>query len=223
MTASERLRAKLELAYPALRQSAERIWRSPDLRERYPAYLATMHGIVRSAVPLLEAARDRARELDDDVCALLAPYLARHAPEEAGHDVWLLEDLEALGADPVAAAARIPSPHVASLVGAQYYWLRHQHPVSILGHMAVVEGYPPQPGFADRLCELTGYPPEAFRALRRHEKLDIRHRRELYETIDALPLEPEHETLIGLSALHTVGAGVAVFEELARVRVEVAR
>jgi hypothetical protein len=216
MSAGERLRAKLELAYPAVRASSERIWCSPFVRELYPVYLATMHGVVRSAVPLLEAACERARALapDDEVAAGLVPYLAHHAPEEAGHDRWLLQDLEALGGDPGEPLRRIPSTRVATLVGAQCYWLRHHHPVSLLGHMAFVEGYPPQPGFAERLRELTGYPAEAFRAIRRHERLDIGHRRELYETIDSLPLRPEHETLIGLSALHTMSSAIEVFEEI---------
>jgi hypothetical protein len=63
MSASARLQAKLELAMPAVRAASERIWQSPALRELYPAYLATMHGIVRSAVPLMETAAARAREL----------------------------------------------------------------------------------------------------------------------------------------------------------------
>src|SRR3954470_8959828 len=181
MSASARLQAKLELAMPAVRAASERVWQSPSLRELYPAYLATMHGIVRSAVPLMEAAAARARELapDDEAAANLVPYLEHHAPEEAGHDRWLLEDLEALGRDPEEVLRRAPGPRVASLVGAQYYWLRHAHPVSLLGHMAFVEGSPPQPGFAPRLQEATGYPRGAFRALRRHERLDVRHKAEL--------------------------------------------
>jgi len=215
-TASGRLRAKLELAIPAVRGASERIWTSPSIRELYPVWLATMHGIVRSAVPLMETARTRAEELapDDPVAAGLVPYLAHHAPEEAGHDRWLLEDLESLGGDPDEVLRGIPSPRVASLVGAQYYWIRHRHPVCLLGHMAFVEGYPPEPGFAERLREATGYPPAAFRAIRRHERLDLRHREELFEAIDALPLEPEHETLLGLSALHTAYGAIEVFEQI---------
>jgi hypothetical protein len=215
-TASGRLRAKLEFVNPALVASAERIWSSPFVRELYPVWLSTMHGIVRTPVSLMEAALERARALapEDDVAAGLVPYLAHHAPEEEGHVRWLLEDLEALGGDPQEAVRRIPSASIASFVGAQYYWLRHHHPVSLLGHMAVIEGNPPQVGFSERLIELTGYPREAFRAIRRHERLDIRHREELYEAIDSLPLQPEHETLIGLSALHTAQAAMAVFDEI---------
>src|SRR5262249_44599579 len=88
MRASERPRAELELAIPAVRQASERIWTSPSVRELYPVWLATMHGIVRSAVPLMDTACLRAMQLapDDPVAAGLVPYLTHHAPEEAGHD-----------------------------------------------------------------------------------------------------------------------------------------
>jgi hypothetical protein len=216
MSASARLRLKVEVAYPALRAASERIWCSPHVRELYPSYLRTMHGIVRPASPLLLAAAGRARELAprDPVAAGLADYLAHHAGEERGHDGWLLEDLAATGHDAGAPLRTVPSARVAAFAGAQYYWLRHHHPVCILGHMAVIEGFPPQPGFAERLSAATGYPIEAFRALARHERLDIRHRRELFEAIDALPLEPEHEAAMGISALHTVQSAVAVLDEV---------
>jgi hypothetical protein len=141
-------------------------------------------------------------------------YLAAHAIEERGHDQWVLDDLGATGIDPLLALERIPSSKVATLVGAQYYWLRHVHPVSLLGHMAVVEGHAPQSNFAERLRKVTGYPPDAFRTIERHAHIDLNHARDLYALIDSLPLEPRHETLMGISALHTVQAAIDVFEEI---------
>jgi hypothetical protein len=175
-----------------------------------------MHQIVRSAVPLMKAALDQARVRGsgDKMTAGLVIYLARHMEEETGHDAWLLEDLQATGADQTEPLRRIPSPRVATLVGAQYYWLRHYHPVSLLGHIAAIEGYHPPVGFANRLRALTGYPKTAFRAIERHETLDIRHKRELYEFIDSLPLEREHERMMGISALHTMQTGIDVLGEI---------
>jgi hypothetical protein len=175
-----------------------------------------MHMIVRSAVPLLEAAlaEARARSATDVVAAGLVDYLDCHVREEAGHDIWLLEDLQATGAQAQSPLERIPSPRVATFVGAQYYWLRHHHPVSLLGHIAVVEGYHPPAGFARRLCSVTGYPRLAFRAIERHETLDIRHRHDLYALIDSLPLGREHEEIIGVSALHTIEAGIGVLGDV---------
>lgn len=214
-TPSQRLRAKVALAAPALTHSSERIWCSPNVRQLYPCYLVTMHGVVRAAASLLRSAAGRARELAsrDAVAAGLVDYYARHAIEEAGHDQWLLEDLVAIGADPEA-AQQFPQASIANLVGAQYYWLRHAHPVALLGHMAVVEGNSPKEGFAERLEAITGYPPEGFRTIRRHARIDISHARELYRTIDSLPLLAQHETLLGVSALHTIGAAVTVFDEI---------
>ncbi len=215
-TPSQRLRSKLDLAYPALSAHAERIWSSPSVRELYQAYLIVMHMVVRSAVPLLQGALDQARRRSssDNVAAGLVSYFDRHICEESGHDTWLLEDLKATGIDATEPLRRIPSSRVATLVGAQYYWLRHHHPVSLLGHIAVVEGYHPPAGFANRLRNLTGYSKEAFRAIERHETLDILHKRDLYELIDSLPLQREHEKLLGMSALHTVQAGIDVLVEV---------
>lgn len=215
-TPSTRLSAKLDLAYPVLSAHAQQIWGSPHIRELYPAYLVTMHMIVRSAVPLMEAALEAAsaRNLNDNVAAGLVRYFAHHIKEESGHDAWLLEDLKALGANPHELVTRIPSPQVATLVGAQYYWLRHHHPVSLLGHLAAIEGYHPPAGFANRLRGLTGYPKAAFRAIERHETLDIRHKRDLYELINRLPLEPVHETILGISALHTIHGQIDVLAEI---------
>jgi len=219
-TPSQRLRTKLNLVHPAVMQEAEQLWGSPSVVQLYPEYLRTMHSIVRSAVPLMESALERARELApaDDVAAGLVQYLAHHVDEERGHDQWLLEDLQATGADPREPLRRIPSPLVAALVGAQYYWLRHYHPISLIGHIAAIEGYPPPVGFAARLRDLTSYPKEAFRTIAIHERLDIRHRRELWDAIDGLPLHREHETMIGISALHTMQGAIDV---LAGIRASV--
>lgn len=148
----------------------------------------------------------------------MVPYLAHHAVEERGHDQWILEDLAATGTDPDTALDQIPPPPVAELVGAQYYWLRHVHPVSLLGHMAVVEGHAPQQNFADRLQRATGYSTEAFRTIRRHAHVDQQHTRDLYALIDGLPLEPRHESLMGVSALHTVRAAAEVFDAILSFR-----
>jgi len=216
LTPGLRLERKLAFAYPAFGAVAAELWASPRVAELYPEYLCTMHTIVRSSVPLMKAALERAWLLapEDEVAAGVAAYLERHVHEEVGHDRWILEDLEAAGADPEEPLRRVPSRRVASVVGSQYYWLRHYHPVSLLGHVAVMEGFPPTSAFAERLQRDTGYPPEAFRAISRHARLDIGHRRELYEAIDGLPLSPEHEDILGLSGLHTIAGLIDVFEDI---------
>lgn len=216
MTASRRLLGKMALGQPILAAEAQSLWSSPHVRHYYLLYLRTMHMIVRSAIPLMHAARDRSHLLApyDAVAAGLVDYFDQHAREEAGHDLWILEDLVAAGGEPEDALDAIPSPRIANYVGAQYYWLRHYHPVALLGHIGALETYHPKAGFAKRLQGLTGLPRSAFRAIARHEILDLRHKAELYELIDGLELSAEHETMLGISALHTIDSAILVLREL---------
>jgi Iron-containing redox enzyme len=157
----------------------------------------------------MEMALARARELAprDPIAEGLAAYLGRHIPEEMHGDEpggAMLDDLEALGVDPVALQARPPHPKIAALLGAQYYWILHYHPVALLGFLEL-ESYGPHRATVERLIEKTGLPSEGFRQLLLHAKLDVAHAHELHHVLDSLPLEHDHEQLIGLSALQTIG------------------
>ncbi|MEE4546732.1 iron-containing redox enzyme family protein [Streptomyces sp. V4-01] len=213
---SAALRAKLDLFMPRFFGMTSRFWTSSDVRERYPAYLSMLHGAIRSTVPLMELALERSRALapQDPVAAALVEYFGKHIGEERGHDRWLLQDLVAIGRDPGEPSRAMPRGSVANLVGAQYYWIRHHHPVCLIGHIAVLEGYPPSPALADNLREATGYPADGFRTLRRHATLDVRHRDELLRTLDELPLTAEQAAAVGVSALHTLESVIAAFAEL---------
>jgi pyrroloquinoline quinone (PQQ) biosynthesis protein C len=148
------------------------------------------------------------------VGAGLARYLEEHVEEELGHDDTLLEDLELLGVDRASVLSRMPSPAVASLVGAQYYWIHHRHPVAFLGFVALMEGHPPTPTLIETLISRTGFPPAAFRTFAEHGDLDPGHRDHLDLTIDALPLTAEHETIMGISAMHSAALLPPTIEEL---------
>ena len=214
---SELLRRKIALALPALVDASERICTRSRPREVYPEYLRTSHCILRASVPLMETGRERALVLadDDPVAAGLASYLERHIPEELDHDDWLLNDLEAVGMDRSTVLSRPPAPSVAALVGAQYYWIFHYHPVALLGYIAVLEGYPPSLAMIDGLVERTGYDRSAFRTLIAHSELDPGHSDELDELLDHLPLTREQTGVVGLSAISTVRLIARVFDEVA--------
>jgi hypothetical protein len=214
-SASEALRRKIELVSEPYLDSSRRFLRDPRIARLYPEYLIALHGIVRASVPLMQAALDRAKTLsaDDPVAAGLGPYLSQHIDEERGHDLWLLEDLERLGVGRTAVLARVPSPAVAGLVGSQYYWILHHHPVAVLGYLAVAEGFP-SPDLVEELIAATGHTRQAFHMLAEHAELDTHHRNELDQLIDTLPLSADLETLLGLSAMTTVGAMARCVEEL---------
>lgn len=219
--ASGRLRGKIALLGAATDTALGRLWGHPRLAELWPEFMVLVHGMIRASVPLMEAALVRARDLagGDPAAAGLARYLERHIPEERGHDDWLLADLEVLGWPPEAVWEQIPPAALAAVVGSQYYWIRHDHPVALLGYIAVLEGYPPDADRIEAVIARTGLPRQGFRTYLKHAHLDPHHRDDLDRALDELPLEPRQEALLGLSALTTrralgelVGGLVARFD-----------
>jgi Iron-containing redox enzyme len=171
-------------------------------------------------VPLMEAALERSRETaaQDPIAKGLIAYLERHIPEEMHGDEpggATLDDLAALGIEPAMLHRDPPAPQVAALIGAQYYWIFHRHPVALLGFLEL-EAFHPDGPTVERLIERTGLPRDGFRQLIIHSKLDVVHARDLHELLDKLPLEPRHEQLIGLSALQTIGLLAEALLEVVR-------
>lgn len=214
---SAALRIKLGLAAPALRAATSALWRPSGLRPRYVEYLYAMHALIRASVPLLERAALRCAELPpgDGLARPLRRYFEEHAVEERGHDEWLLADLAVAGADPAEALSRLPDPIVAALAGAQYYWVEHHHPVTLLGYILVLEDNAPAPWLADRLAGRSGLPVQAFRTMRDHAELDAGHTAALDGLLDALPLTPAQEAAVAVSALRTADGVARLFHQLA--------
>ena len=164
----------------------------------------------------MESALQKARATasSDPVADGLADYLEPHIEEELGHDEWVLEDLEVLGVDRTNVLSRVPSPAVACMIGSQYYWALHYHPVAVLGYMTVTEGYPTPPKLIERLIGSTGLPRGAFRTLMEHAELDPDHGDELDQVLDTLPLSRELEEVVGLSAMSSVDLMARCIEEV---------
>jgi hypothetical protein len=212
---SQRLRRKIGMASGGLDAAARKIWLHPDFRKLYPEFLFTVHSITRATAPGMHAAAESAKRLigEDPIAEPLHAYLAEHAIEETGHDLWTLDDLEMLGVPRASVLARTPSPAVAALVGSQYYWVHHFHPVAYVGYIAVLEG-PQTMKFLDTVIERTGLPREAFSTHVIHARLDIHHVKAFDAFLDDLPLTETHHEILGVNAIATVGLLQGVFEEL---------
>lgn len=210
------LRLKLRLADASAASVVAAFWSHPALARVFPEYLFAVHSCIRASTPLMQEALDRARlsASTDPVANRLASYLERHLHDEDGHDTWLLEDMEALGLRREDILARLPSHHAACMVGSQYYWIRHVHPVAILGYIAVLEGQPPAAEELHEIQQRTGLPPAGFRTLLEHAALDVEHAQELYDVIDALPLSAAQSALVGASALQTIEHMGGMFQDL---------
>lgn len=213
---SSRLRSRLDLGSPPLHACYRRLRDHPHPARIYPAYLVLLHTMVRAAVPLMEAALARARTFApvDHVARVVAAYLEHHLPEERGHDRWLLADLALIGVSEDQVLRVMPSPSVAAMVGAQYYWINHYHPVCVLGYIAVLEGNPPPVDEIRAIARRSGLPEAAFTTWLKHAELDPGHARELDSLLD--DLQPDEETFnaIAVSALTTIRFATASFSEL---------
>jgi hypothetical protein len=208
LTASARLRGKIDLILPAFERPGQLLLEHPRARELFPLYFTATSYLALAAVPLMETALQRARALapTDPVAEALAEYLEWHIPEEMhgenpGGEV--LDDLEALGVDTDAFRAQPLPPKIAAIIGTQFFWICQCHPVAILG-LLELEACHPHRATVERLVEKTGLPRDGFRQLLLHAELDVEHAEELHRFLDSLPLEPHHEQLIGLSALQTM-------------------
>jgi hypothetical protein len=170
--------------------------------------------INRAAIPLLSTALARALEVvpTDAVGAGLASYLVELIEDECGKDI--LPDLALLGADLPGLLRRPVPPTIAALIGSQYFWIRHAHPVSILGYLEAVETTIGSPEAVERLIERTGFPQAVYTQLIAHAVRHYGHGPALHAALDRLPLESEHHELLAMSAMQTVQLMSRALDEL---------
>lgn len=211
-TLSRRMADRLDLFKAAPMGLSRRLWTESDLARTYPALLLLQLDTIRASADLMEeAARQLEARPGDPLAPALAAYYRHHADEERGHTVWVEEDLARLGRDAASDAGRPPSPQAASLVGAQYYWIRHAHPCALLGYLVALEWAHPDPAYFDRAAARAGLPPEAFSCFRRHAQLDPGHRTEMEVLLDTQPFTEAQEALMGLSLLHSCQGVAALY------------
>jgi Iron-containing redox enzyme len=205
---SHMVRGRIELCLPALHAAFGNLWRTEPQREMTIAFLVLLHQIMRASVPLMQCAAERCDQLEgtDRLVPLLGRYYRHHISEELNHDAWALEDLKTAGCDPGGVLSITPSVEVARLVGTQYYWVQHHHPLMLLGYIAVLEAFPPADRQIDEIRDRSGLPESTFRTLRIHGDLDPGHSAEIDQTFNALPLDQKHLEMVGLSVLHSCEA-----------------
>ena len=198
-----RLRVKLQLVHGS-EKAAIVIPSKESAADWFKDYLLDTYSIIQSSVPLMQAAYDNCINSQEETSlkAELRKYYKKHIQEEMHHDEWLLDDLESIGIPRRESLLRKPSQAVAELVGSQYYWIYHWHPVCLLGYISFLEGDPPKKEFILQLQKVTGYPDTAFRTLLKHSDVDIHHREELDKVLEVLPLTPKHEEWITANALY---------------------
>ena len=142
-------------------------------RDDYIAFLTQAFHHVRHTVPLLMACGARLPARLEWLRTAVGEYIE----EEMGHHEWILDDLEACGADRSAVAASAPSEATELMIAYAYDTIARGNPVGFFGMVLVLEGT--SVALATRAAETIettlGLPRNAFSYLRSHGDLDIEH------------------------------------------------
>jgi len=103
--------------------------------ERYRALLLELYHVVWHFNPVCAAAASRLSDEFVDV----RYFLYDHIQEEKGHEVWVRNDLEAVGVAPAATQAHAPGADTLALNGYNYWAADRRHPCSALGMLYALE------------------------------------------------------------------------------------
>lgn len=142
-------------------------------RAAYLEFLAQAYHHVRHTVPLLMTC---GAALPDRL-AWLRDAIVDYIEDEAGHDAWILADIEAAGGDAKAVRNGGPSASTELMVSYAYDGFSRRNPVIFFGMAHVLEGTSVQLASqaAAVLQDSLRLPERAFTYLTSHGALDIEH------------------------------------------------
>jgi pyrroloquinoline quinone (PQQ) biosynthesis protein C len=163
-------------------------------RRLYIEFLTQAYQHVRHTVPLLMAVGSRLPDQHE----WLRPGVLHYLEEEAGHEQWILNDIEHAGGDRAAAAAS--QPHVATecMVAYAYDTVQRRNPLGFFGMVYVLEGTSVSLALraADRIQATLQLPPRAFSYLRSHGQLDQEHVDDLAAILERITDAADREAVI---------------------------
>lgn len=139
----------------------------------YVAFLTEAYHHVKHTVPLLMSCGGRLPEHYEWLREAVAEYIA----EELGHQMWVLDDIAACGADSEAVRHGQPQPATEIMVAYAYDMVNRVNPIGFFGMVLVLEGtsvaLATQAGTAmQRSLQLSH---QSFRYLTSHGALDAGH------------------------------------------------
>jgi pyrroloquinoline quinone (PQQ) biosynthesis protein C len=154
-------------------------------RDLYLDFLTQAFHHVKCTAPLLASAAGRCNVDDYVYQAALFEYIG----EERGHELWILEDINALGGD--AEEVRISAPRLPCklMVGHAYYLIDRVSPYAMLGMIHVLEGMAvalASKAVSAIRSSIASTTDEGFKYLTTHGDLDIRHAEFFEGLIDKL-------------------------------------
>jgi len=140
----------------------------------YLEFLGQAYHHVKNTAPLLALAAAHCRSED----TLYQTALFEYIEEEHGHELWILEDIHALGGDTDEVRRSSPRFPCKVMVGHAYYLIEHVSPYGLLGMIHVLEGM--AVALASKVVtairgSLSSAGEAGFKYLTTHSDLDIHH------------------------------------------------
>lgn len=162
----------------------QRALRGDVAREEYLSFLAEAYHHVKHTIPLLMACGMRLPERLGWMRDGIVEYIA----DEAGHDRWILDDIERAGGDAAAVRDGEPGHATEVMVAYAYDGVLRRNPLVFFGMGFVLEGT--SVSLATRAAAALqaglNLPDNALTYLRTHGDLDIEHTHRLAGLINRL-------------------------------------
>jgi pyrroloquinoline quinone (PQQ) biosynthesis protein C len=180
--AQESAPARQQFMEIPLIQEVLRMGASKDL---YLDFLSQAYHHVRCTAPLLASAAGRCSVNDYVYQAALFEYIE----EERGHELWILEDINALGGDAEEVRRSAPRLPCKLMVGHAYYLIDRVSHYAMLGMIHVLEGMAvalASNAVSAIRSSIASTTDEGFKYLTTHSDLDIGHAKFFEGLIDKL-------------------------------------
>jgi len=141
--------------------------------QSYLAFLGQAYHHVKHTTPLLMATGGRLPERLEWLREAIGEYIE----EEMGHQEWILNDIEACGADKEAVRRETPMAATELMVSYAYDTIQRNNPAGFFGMVLVLEGTSVAlaTNAAGHIEQALGLPKTAFSYLNSHGSLDIEH------------------------------------------------
>lgn len=159
----------------------QHVLRNGASKELYLDFLGQAYHHVKYTAPLLASAAARCGSED----YLYQSALFEYIEEERGHELWILEDIHALGGDPNAVRRSSPRLPCKVMVGHAFFLVDRVSPYGLLGMVHVLEGM--SVALAEKVvfairASVAPSGEGGFKYLTTHGDLDVQHS-ELFENL----------------------------------------
>lgn len=163
-------------------------------RETYIAYLTQAFHHVSHTVPFLMSMGARIPQSKKFLHKAIIEYL----DEEVGHEEWILNDIEAAGADKEAARSSTPYLETQVMNAYNYDYINRKNPVGFFGMVFMLESTSVQLASkgAEVIREKLDLPESAFSYLSSHGDLDISHMKFFEETVSKITDPDDQKAII---------------------------